>query len=111
MFFVVPARSSCRRSPLHRLAGRDEIGVGFPGTAVLEHAIDTGGRDGEPAGLVALDESLLAQVPDMERHERLGAAKSALELHGSDRGVRAVVSPRDVKQREDGAAYARVGGD
>src|SRR5687768_10284591 len=100
-----------RRSPVRRLARRNEIGVRLPRSAVFQHAINTGRRDGEPAGLVALDESLLAQVPEMERHERLGAAERALELDRSDRGVRVVVSPRHVQQRKDGVAYARVGGD
>src|SRR5215208_840711 len=104
------APSTSRRSPVHRLACRNEIGVDLPWSALLQHAIDTRGRDGQPAVLVALDESLLAEVPDMERHQRLGAAESALELHDSDPGIRGIVTPRYIQQREDGGADARVGG-
>jgi hypothetical protein len=45
------------------------MGAGLRRTAAFQHVRDTGGRDGESAGVVALDESLLSQVPDVERHE------------------------------------------
>jgi hypothetical protein len=47
----------------------------------------------------------------MEDHERLRTVESLLELQRSDPGVLAVVSPRGVRQCENGVADARVGND
>src|SRR5689334_13268928 len=96
---------------LRQLAGRQAIGVRLRRPAALEHVRHAHRRDREAAGVIALNEPLLSQVPEMEPHERLGTAEYALELERPDARVRVVVAARRVGQREDRVADARVGGD
>src|SRR6476659_1583539 len=76
--------------------------------AELEQLVHTHRCDCEVAGLESTDPVVLLEIPHVELQHGLGAFEQALQLHGTNAGLRRIVAPDDVQYRHDCEAKATV---